>query len=74
LGAEREPYRAVGRLVARRSGLAQAPELRTVRERAARHARAPVFFIQAENDHDLAPTRMLSAAKKGAGKQFQVRI
>jgi dipeptidyl aminopeptidase/acylaminoacyl peptidase len=74
LGAEREPYCAAVNGAGGAASWAQAPELRSVMTRAARRARAPVFFIQAENDHDLAPTRILSAAMKDAGKPFQVKI
>jgi dipeptidyl aminopeptidase/acylaminoacyl peptidase len=42
--------------------------------RAARNARAPVFFIQPANDFDLSPTRTLSALMKDADKPFEEKI
>jgi carboxymethylenebutenolidase len=50
------------------------PQLQAVMTRAVRNARAPIFFFQAENDYDLAPTRVLSAAMKQAGKPHQATI
>jgi dipeptidyl aminopeptidase/acylaminoacyl peptidase len=41
---------------------------------AVRNARAPVLFFQAENDFDLTPTSVLSAAMKAAGKESRVLI
>lgn len=38
------------------------------------NAHAPVFFIQPENDYDLAPSQVLSAVMKGAGKAFEMKI
>jgi dienelactone hydrolase len=51
-----------------------APQLQTLMLRAVKNAKAPVFFYQAENDYDLAPTKVLSQAMKKAGKKFQVKI
>ena len=52
----------------------RAPDLQVRMKQAARAARVPVLFIQAENDFDLAPTRALSAAMKDAGKPFEAKI
>jgi dienelactone hydrolase len=41
---------------------------------AARNAKVPVFFIQAENDYDTTPSRVLSEEMKQAGKPMQVHI
>jgi hypothetical protein len=41
---------------------------------AARNARVPIFFFQAENDYDLAPTEQLSAAMAQAHKPFARKI
>jgi dipeptidyl aminopeptidase/acylaminoacyl peptidase len=41
---------------------------------AVRDARAPIFFFQAENDYDLSPSRVLSAAMKSANKPFEMKI
>jgi hypothetical protein len=42
--------------------------------RSVRHSGAPIFFFQAENDYDLSPSRVLSAAMKGAGKECELKI
>ena len=49
-------------------------QLQAVMTRAVRNARAPIFFFQAENDYDVAPTHVLSAAMKQAGKSYQATI
>jgi dienelactone hydrolase len=49
-------------------------ELRTRLLGAARNARVPVFFIQAENDFDLTPSRALSEEMQRAGKPHQVKF
>lgn len=41
---------------------------------AARNAKVPVLFLQAENDYDTAPSRVLSEEMKKAGKPMRVRI
>lgn len=50
------------------------PELEDRMVRAVRNARMPIFFFQAENDFDVTPTRVLSAAMKDAGKPFEAKI
>jgi dipeptidyl aminopeptidase/acylaminoacyl peptidase len=42
--------------------------------RAARNSRAPIFFFQAENDYDLAPSRTLVSAMREAGKIADIEI
>jgi len=74
LGAEREPYCAAIDASGGAQSWAEAPELQTLMLRAVRHARAPIFFLQAENDYDLSPSRSLSAAMKEAGKTYEMRI
>ena len=41
---------------------------------AVRNARVPIFFLQAENDYDLSPSRTLSQAMKDAKKPFELKI
>jgi dienelactone hydrolase len=41
---------------------------------AARGARVPVLFLQAENDYDTTPSRVLSEEMKAAGKPYGVHI
>ena len=42
--------------------------------RAVQSARVPIFFFQAANDWNLAPTKTLSVAMKQEGKPFAARI
>lgn len=74
LGAEREPYCAAIDASGGAQSWAEAPELQTVMLRAVRHARAPIFFLQAENDYDLSPSQTLSAAMKEVGKTYEMKI
>jgi dipeptidyl aminopeptidase/acylaminoacyl peptidase len=74
LGAERGTYCAAIDSAGAAMSWASAPELQERMLRAVRNARVPIFFFQAENDFDLAPTRVLSAAMKQAGKPFEVKI
>jgi carboxymethylenebutenolidase len=53
---------------------ADAPALRALMTDAAVRARAPVFFLQAANDHDLAPSRTLYDAMRRAGRPAALRI
>lgn len=50
------------------------PEIQAIMIEAVRNSRVPIFFFQAENDYDLAPSHVLSLEMKKAGKQFQVKI
>ena len=74
LGAERGGYCAAIDSAGAAMTWASAPELQERMLRAVRNARVPIFFFQAENDFDLAPTHALSAAMKEAGKPFEVKI
>lgn len=53
---------------------AGAPTLQAAMTDAARHARVPVFFGQAENDYDVTPSRVLSAAMTAAGRPNLMKI
>jgi carboxymethylenebutenolidase len=53
---------------------ARSPELQARMKQAARAARAPVLFIQAENDFDTTPSRVLGDEMRSAGKAARVRI
>jgi len=74
LGVEREPYCAGVDATGGAESWSKAPELQAAMMRAVRNARAPIFFFQAENDFDLSPTSVLSAAMKDAGKPFETKI
>jgi carboxymethylenebutenolidase len=60
------------------SGAAQtwssSPDLQRRLIAAARRAAMPVFFLQAQNDYDLAPNRVLSAEVKASGKPTESRV
>jgi dipeptidyl aminopeptidase/acylaminoacyl peptidase len=53
---------------------ARTPELQARMKQAARAARTPVLFIQAENDFDTTPSRVLSDEMRSAGKPARVRV
>ena len=48
--------------------------LRSALLAAVRQARVPIFFLQAENDYDLTPSRVLSAEMAAAGKPNRVKF
>jgi carboxymethylenebutenolidase len=74
LGAEQGSYCAAIDLSGGAESWAQASELRAMMTDTVRKARSPIFFLQAENDYDLSPTRVLSAAMKNAGKPYEMKI
>jgi dienelactone hydrolase len=74
LAAERESVCAAIDSAGGAQSWALAPVLRTRMTRAVRNAKAPIFFFQAENDWNLEPTNVLSAAMKDAGKPFKAKI
>jgi len=74
LGVERERYCAAVDSAGGAQSWAQAPELRDRMVRAVQHAKAPIFFFQASNDYDLAPSRTLAAAMKDAGGVADLKI
>jgi carboxymethylenebutenolidase len=59
------------------SGAAQtwrgSPDLRARLTAAAGKATIPVFFLQAENDYDLTPNRILSEEVRKAGKSMETK-
>jgi dienelactone hydrolase len=52
----------------------RSPELRARLLAAVGRTRVPIFFIQAENDYSVAPTRVLSAEMARLGKRYRARI
>ena len=74
LGAERGSYCAAIDASGGAESWALAPELQASMTRAVRNAHVPIFFFQPENDYDLAPSRVLSAAMKSSGKTFEMKI
>jgi carboxymethylenebutenolidase len=74
LGAERGRYCAAIDSAGGAQSWAQAPQLQELMTRAVRNSRVPIFFFQAANDYDIAPSNTLSAAMKDAGKPYELRI
>ncbi len=75
LAAERGAgYRAAVNFAGAAQSWQPFPEIRDRLSTAVRNAQMPIFFIQAENDFDLAPSRALSAEMQRAGKPFQLKI
>jgi len=74
LGAERADYCAGIDSAGGAQSWADAPELQTLMTKAAKNARSPIFFFQAQNDYDLSPSKTLSGAMKEAGKKFKLKI
>lgn len=52
----------------------RSPALQERLKRAVRQAKTPVFFVQAANDFDTAPSRVLSAEMTREGKPNQMKI
>src|SRR5213594_1376502 len=72
LGAERAQYCAAIDAAGGAESWALAPELQMLMTRAVRNSQVPIFFFQAENDHDLSPSRTLSTIMRQAGKPFDL--
>jgi len=51
-----------------------APDLQRIMLQAVQHSLVPIFFFQAENDYNLAPSRTLYAAMKRLNKPAEIRI
>jgi carboxymethylenebutenolidase len=74
LGVERVSYCAAIDSAGGAESWSLAPPLQAAMTRAARNARAPVFFFQARNDWNLEPTEVLGEAMKQAGKPVESKI
>lgn len=74
LGAERGSYCAAIDSAGGAQSWADAPELQALMIRTVRNAHSPIFFFQAANDFDLAPSMTLSAAMKDANKAYELKI
>jgi dienelactone hydrolase len=53
---------------------APSPFMRERMLTAVRSAKVPIYFIQAENDHDLSPSRVLAAEMQRLGKPHKIKI
>jgi carboxymethylenebutenolidase len=74
LGAERGTYCAAVDSAGGAQSWAEAPALRALMTTSVRNAKVPIFFFQAENDFDLSPSKVLSAAMKDARKPYELKI
>lgn len=74
LGAERGSYCAAVDSAGAAQSWEDAPEVRDLMTRSVRNSRVAIFFFQAENDYDLSPSRVLSAAMKDAHKEYEIKI
>jgi dipeptidyl aminopeptidase/acylaminoacyl peptidase len=74
LGAERERYCAAIDSAGGAESWDLAPAMQQRMTRAVQNAKAPILFFQAENDWNLAPSKVLSAAIQAAGKPFEMKI
>jgi dienelactone hydrolase len=74
LSAERLPVCAAVDAAGAAESWKEAPALQALMKRAAKGARAPVLFIQAENDFDLAPSLTLFAEMRAVPKESRIRI
>lgn len=73
-GAERGQYCAAIDVSGAAESWKLSPKLQRRMIRAARNARVPIFFVQAENDFDLSPSRVLSATMKAVHNPYQLKI
>lgn len=76
LGAEAKGtgYRAAIDFASAAQSWAGSPELQVRLKTAVRNSTVPIYFIQAENDFDLAPSKELSAEMKNANKPFSLKF
>jgi dipeptidyl aminopeptidase/acylaminoacyl peptidase len=74
LGSERESYCAAVDAAGASESWDGAPDLRSAMLRAVQGSKAPILFFQAENDFNLAPSRVLYSAMKEARKPTEIRI
>ena len=74
LGAAQESYCAAVDAAGAAETWEKAPDLQQLLKKAARAAKAPMFFFQAENDFDVSPSKVLYAEMKQAGKEAEIKI
>jgi dipeptidyl aminopeptidase/acylaminoacyl peptidase len=74
LGAEHTGYCAAVDAAGAAESWEGAPELQHIMLHAAQHSTVPIFFFQAENDFNLAPSRTLYAAMRRLHKPAEIHI
>lgn len=73
-GAEHADYCAAVDASGAAESWSLAPALQTAMTDAVQRSHAPIFFFQAQNDYDLAPSRVLAKAMRDAGKISILKI
>jgi len=74
LGAEHAAYCAAVDAAGAAESWEGAPDLQRIMLQAVQQTTVPIFFFQAENDYNLAPSRTLYAAMKRLDKPAELRI
>lgn len=74
LGAEKGTYCAAISASGAAQSWATAPHLREVLQASVKKAKAPIFFLQAENDYDLNPQRVLADVMKKAKMAYELKV
>ena len=74
LGAEQGDYCAAVDASGGAESWDKAPSLQSRMMHAVENAKSPIFFFQAENDYNLAPSRTLYAAMSASHKSAEIRI
>ena len=74
LGAEQLGYCAAVDLAGGAESWDLAPMLRDVMKRAAQSAKSPMLFVQAENDFNLAPSKVLFDTMRAANLPAEIKI
>jgi carboxymethylenebutenolidase len=74
LGSAKEEFCAAVDIAGAAQAWAQSPELRKLLIESARNSKTPIFFLQAENDYDLSPSRVLTSEIEKVGKVSQLKI
>ena len=74
LGAEHAGYCAAVDASGAAESWDGARDLQGIMLHAVQHSKVPIFFFQAENDYNLAPSRTLYAAMKRLNKPAEIRI
>ncbi|CAA0090419.1 Uncharacterised protein [Zhongshania aliphaticivorans] len=74
LGVEKATYCAGVNATGAAQSWEDSEGLQNVMKQAVANANSPIFFFQAENDYNLAPTKVLSAQMKKHGKIAEVKI
>ncbi len=73
-GAEKYPYCAAVDASGGAMSWKEAPQLHEVMKQSVRKSKSPIFFFQASNDFDLAPSKVLYKEMQGLHKASEIKI